>query len=207
LCYTADTPAGSSTDGQKKDPSSASAKTPSKPSQSGYTWSKPSTTPKIVSIVQFPRDNLSFEKNGVTYFREFLWFEPLPDNKVKVTMGEEERTLTATATSNLIHCYLTRPIDSLRTFGFALTFLKVTDEIEVVDVCAKKATPQLLQVLKDRPFDELIKEIYFYSSALGLPAAIPAGTLFWGTSSLSELGSLLKARWIPLQVSALTHPL
>jgi len=76
-------------------------------------------------------------------------------------MGEEERTLTATATSNLIHCYLTRPIDSLRTFGFALTFLKVTDEIEVVDVCAKKATPQLLQVLKDRPFDELIKEIYF----------------------------------------------
>lgn len=76
-------------------------------------------------------------------------------------MGEEERVLTATATSNLIHCYLTRPIDSLRTFGFTLAFLKVTDEIEVVDVCTKKASTRLLQVLKDRPFDELIKEIYF----------------------------------------------
>lgn len=159
--FTADTTAGSSTDGQKKAPWSAFAKTPYKLLPSGSSWYKPTSTPKIVSTLQFPPDDLSFERNGVTYFREFLWFQSLPGNKVKVTLGTEEQVMTATMANQLLDSYLTSPIESLKFHGFALKFLKVSTEIEVVDICSKKATPHLLQVLQTRPFDQLIKEIYF----------------------------------------------
>lgn len=117
----------------------------------------------------FRNDPLMIRVGRRIYWREFLWFERLPQSpdRVRVSLGGQEIETSPKEARAILRLYATRPIKALKRHFSALACLQVTaSEIRVwaeakAEVCSGPRRPQLLRLLEERPFDELVKALYF----------------------------------------------
>ena len=105
------------------------------------------------------------------YWREFLWFERLSESsdRARVSLGGAAIETSLKEARTILRLYRTKPIKALKRHFPTLACLQVTNsEIRVwaepkAEVCSGPKRPELLRLLEERPFDELVTALYFHA--------------------------------------------